>query len=477
MMKKLWGGRFESELDVLAAGFNSSIAFDQKLYKQDIKGSIAHAKMLGKQGIIDPDDAQEIVDGLKAVLNDVESGKVEFSPDNEDIHMNIEKLLTEKIGDAGKKLHTGRSRNDQVALDTRMWVKDAIDDISDALLSLLNTLSDISGQHLNTLMPSYTHLQKAQPTTLAHYLMAYASMFKRDFDRYQDCKKRADEMPLGAGALCTTTYDLDRDFVKDELGFSVLTDNSMDTVSDRDYILEFLFTSSACQMHLSRFCEEIILWATNEFSMVKLSDEFSTGSSIMPQKKNADIAELIRGKSGRVYGNLMAMLTTMKGLPLAYNKDMQEDKEPLFDSAQTVLLSLQVFDKMIASITFNTEVMEASAAKGFTNATDLADYLVKKGLPFRDAHEVSGKVVLSCEKLNKAILDCSLDELKGYSDLFEADVFDEISLETCVNKRKIYGGPSPESVKKHIHKIKVFIDEANKRKTKNFNGNNTPFEG
>ena len=456
-MKKLWGGRFESELDILAAGFNSSIAFDQKLYKQDISGSVAHAKMLGKQGIIPEIDADKIVAGLKEVLADIESGKAQFSPDNEDIHMNIEKLLTEKIGDAGKKLHTGRSRNDQVALDTRMWVKDAIDDISDALISLLDVITKTADQHLNTLMPSYTHLQKAQPTTLAHYLMAYAAMFNRDYDRFMDCRKRTDEMPLGAGALCTTTYDLDRDFVRDELGFSALTDNSMDTVSDRDYILEFLFACAACQMHLSRFCEEIILWATNEFSMVSLSDEFSTGSSIMPQKKNADIAELIRGKSGRVYGNLMAMLTTMKGLPLAYNKDMQEDKEPLFDSAQTVNLSLKVFAKMLGSLTFNADVMEQSAAKGFTNATDLADYLVKKGLPFRDAHEVSGKVVLACEKQGKSILDLTLSELKAFSDLFDEDVFEEISLETCVNKRRVYGGPSPESVKAHIKKIKAII--------------------
>lgn len=461
-MKKLWGGRFESDLDILAAGFNSSIAFDQKLYKQDITGSIAHAKMLGKQGIIPKSDAEKIVDGLAAVLADIESGKAEFSPDNEDIHMNIEKLLTEKIGEAGKKLHTGRSRNDQVALDTRMWVKDEIGEISDALVTLLDTIVTIADKNLHTLMPSYTHLQKAQPTTLAHYLMAYAAMFKRDFERFSDCRKRADEMPLGAGALCATTYDLDRDFVKKELGFFGLTDNSMDAVSDRDYILEFLFVCAACQMHLSRFCEEIILWATNEFAMISLSDEFSTGSSIMPQKKNADIAELIRGKSGRVYGNLVALLTTMKGLPLAYNKDMQEDKEPMFDSGKTVCLSLGVFTKMLKGLTFNTKVMEASAAKGFTNATDLADYLVKKGLPFRDAHEVSGKVVLACEKQGKAILDLSIDELKAFSGLFEADVFNEIALLTCVNKRKVYGGPSPESVRIHIKKIRTEIDRYKK---------------
>ncbi len=458
-MKKLWGGRFESELDALASGFNSSIAFDQKLYKQDIEGSIAHATMLGKQGIIPAEDAEKVVDGLKAVLSDIESGKAEFSPDNEDIHMNIEKLLTEKIGDVGKKLHTGRSRNDQVALDTRMWLKAETLVVLEAVKTVLEVIIKIAEVNLNTIMPSYTHLQKAQPTTLAHYLMAYFEMFMRDYERYQDGLKRTDKMPLGAGALCATTYDLDRDYVKGLLGFSALTDNSMDTVSDRDYILEFLFTSAVCQMHLSRFCEEIIIWSSNEFGMVTLSDAFSTGSSIMPQKKNADIAELIRGKSGRVYGNLMAMLTTMKGLPLAYNKDMQEDKEPLFDTALTVKASLGVFAKMLGSITFNKDVMLASAAKGFTNATDLADYLVKKGLPFRDAHEVSGKVVLACEKQGIAILDLSLDDLKAYSPLFDKDVFDEISLETCISKRKVYGGPSPDSVSAHIKKAKEKLNK------------------
>jgi len=456
-MKKLWSSRFESELDEFAAGFNSSISFDYKLFKHDIIGSIAHAKMLGKQGIISDQDAQKIVVGLNEILEDIKKSKAEFSPDNEDIHMNIEKLLIDKIGEVGKKLHTGRSRNDQVALDTRMWLKEEIEQICNLIKVLMETIIDISEDNLDTIMPSYTHLQKAQPTTLAHYMMAYFEMFKRDLLRYQDCFNRVDVMPLGAGALCATTYPLDRDFVKEELGFSFITDNSMDTVSDRDYILEFLFVSSTCQMHLSRLSEEIILWASNEFDMVTISDGFSTGSSIMPQKKNADIAELVRGKSGRVYGNLISLLTTMKGLPLAYNKDMQEDKEPMFDTANTIKSSIKVFAKMLGSLTFNKEKMYESAGKGFTNATDLADYLVKKGLEFRNAHEVSGKVVLYCEKNNLAILDLTLYNLKEFSPLFEEDVFEEISLISCVSKRMVYGGPSKNSVKKHIKKAKKLL--------------------
>ena len=413
--------------------------------------------MLGKQGIIDQADAEAIVAGLNAVLADIVSGKVDFTPDNEDIHMNIETLLIAKIGEAGKKLHTGRSRNDQVALDTRMWVKDAIDEISLALKGLMGTLTDLAEENLSTIMPSYTHLQKAQPTTLAHYLMAYFEMFKRDYFRWQDCKKRADVMPLGSGALAATTYDLDREYVAELLNFSDITDNSMDAVSDRDYILEFLFASSVCQMHLSRFSEEIILWSTGEFNMVKLSDGFSTGSSIMPQKKNADIAELVRGKSGRVYGNLMGLLTTMKGLPLAYNKDMQEDKEPLFDTAYTLKTCIHVFDKMLKNLTFNKDVMAEAAGKGYTNATDLADYLVKKGLPFRSAHEVAGKVVLYSEKNKLAISDVELYTLKEFSDLFSEDVYQAISLEICVEKRKVYGGPAKASVLNHIKKARALL--------------------
>ncbi len=455
--KKLWGGRFEGQLDADAAGINSSISFDYQLYRQDIAGSIAHAAMLGKQGIIDQADADQIVGGLKAVLSDIESGKAEFTADNEDIHMNVETLLIAKIGEAGKKLHTGRSRNDQVALDTRMWLKDAIDEITINLKELMGTLVELAEDNLSTIMPSYTHMQKAQPTTLAHYLMAYFEMFKRDYLRYADCKKRADVMPLGSGALAATTYDLDREYVAELLGFAEITDNSMDAVSDRDYVLEFLFASSVCQMHLSRFSEEIILWSTGEFNMVKLSDAFSTGSSIMPQKKNADIAELVRGKSGRVYGNLVGLLTTMKGLPLAYNKDMQEDKEPLFDTAYTIKTCLHVFAKMLKNITFNKDVMADAAGKGFTNATDLADYLVKKGLPFRSAHEVAGNVVLYSEKNKLAISDIELYTLKEFSDLFSEDVYDAISLETCVEKRKVYGGPAKASVAAHIKKAKALL--------------------
>ncbi len=457
MEKKLWGGRFESQLDEFAAGFNSSISFDYRLYRQDIIGSVAHAKMLGKQGIIDMADAQVIQAGLKAILADIDAGKVEFTADNEDIHMNVERLLIAKIGEVGKKLHTGRSRNDQVALDTRMWLKEEIDETCLLLKGLLKAILDIAQDNLDTIMPSYTHLQKAQPTTLAHYMMAYFEMFKRDLHRFEDCYKRVDVMPLGAGALAATTYPLDRQFVADELGFAAITDNSMDTVSDRDYILEYMFCASNCQMHLSRMSEEIILWSSNEFDMVRISDGFSTGSSIMPQKKNADIAELVRGKSGRVYGNLMALLTTMKGLPLAYNKDMQEDKEGLFDTVNTIKTSVKVFAKMLDTLTFNKEKMFESAGLGFTNATDLADYLVKKGLEFRNAHEVSGKVVLYCEKNKLAILDLSLYNLKEFSDLFEEDVFDEISLHTCVEKRTVYGGPAKLSVLKHIEKAKTFI--------------------
>jgi len=456
-MKKLWGGRFESELDEFAAGFNSSISFDYKLYKQDILGSIAHAKMLGKQDIIPKEDSEKIVLGLEEILAEIEHGKVEFSPDNEDIHMNIEKLLIEKIGETGKKLHTGRSRNDQVALDTRMWLKDEISEICISLKTLMKAIVEIAENNLDTIMPSYTHLQKAQPTTLAHYIMAYFEMFKRDLLRFEDCLERVDYMPLGAGALCSTTYPLDREYVKELLGFSEITDNSMDTVSDRDYILEFLFAGSTCQMHLSRFSEEIILWSTNEFGMVKISDGFSTGSSIMPQKKNADIAELVRGKSGRVYGNLISLLTTMKGLPLAYNKDMQEDKEPMFDTAATIKTSITVFAKMLRTLEFDKQKMFDSAGKGFTNATDLADYLVKKGLEFRNAHEVSGKVVLHCEKNNLAILDLNLYTLKGFSPLFEEDVFEEVSLQTCVSKRLVYGGPSKKSVMQHIERARKYL--------------------
>ena len=457
MDKKLWGGRFSSAIDELAAGFHSSISFDQRLYRFDILGSIAHANMLGKQGIISLEESDSIIDGLYEILDDIEDGNISFSTDDEDIHMNIERLLTERIGEAGKKLHTGRSRNDQVALDSHMFVRQASEDIEEQIKQLISVLADIAEDNLDTIMPAYTHLQKAQPTTLAHYMMAYCEMFKRDCIRFENSYISADVMPLGSGALCATTYPLDREMVAEELGFGDITDNSMDAVSDRDYMLDFLYACSVCAMHLSRFCEEIILWSTGEFSMVLLSDSYSTGSSIMPQKKNPDMAELIRGKTGRVYGDLVALLTVMKGLPLAYNKDMQEDKEALFDAYDTMLASLPVFAGMIKTAKWNKEVMKKSAGLGFTNATDAADYLTRKGIPFRDAHGIVGNLVLYCEQAGKAIDELSLEELQGLSPMFENDVYDALSLESCVDKRNVYGGPSKESVLKHIEKIKDFF--------------------
>lgn len=457
MNKKLWGGRFSEGTDELAAGFHSSISFDSRLYKFDILGSIAHANMLEKQGIIEQEDSEAIIEGLYSILEDIQDGKVEFSTSDEDIHMNIERLLTERIGDAGKKLHTGRSRNDQVALDSRMFAREACDKIAGLLQELIEALVGIAKDNLETIMPAYTHLQKAQPTTLAHYMMAYCEMFKRDCTRFYVAYSAADVMPLGSGALCSTTYPLDRDMVAEELGFGDITDNSMDAVSDRDFMLDFIYACSVCAMHLSRFCEEIILWSTNEFRMVTLSDSYSTGSSIMPQKKNPDMAELIRGKTGRVYGDLMSLLTVMKGLPLAYNKDMQEDKEALFDAFDTLSACLPVFTGMIKTATWNKDTMAKSAGLGFTNATDAADYLAKKGMPFRDAHEVVGKLVLFCEQQSKAIDELTLENLKTLSPMFEEDVFNTLSLKTCVEKRSVYGGPSPQSVKKHIEKIEQFL--------------------
>ena len=457
MNKKLWGGRFSSSTDELAAGFHSSISFDSRLYEVDILGSIAHANMLGKTGIISAEDSEAIIEGLEDILYDIKDGNVEFSTQDEDIHMNIERLLTQNIGEAGKKLHTGRSRNDQVALDTRMFVRQASEDVSGHIKKLMETLTEIALDNLETIMPAYTHLQKAQPTTLAHYIMAYCEMFLRDCKRLDSSYISADVMPLGSGALCSTTYPIDREMVAEELGFGDITNNSMDAVSDRDYMLDFIYACSVCAMHLSRFCEEIILWSTGEFSMIKLSDSYSTGSSIMPQKKNPDMAELIRGKTGRVYGDLMTLLTVMKGLPLAYNKDMQEDKEALFDAYDTLCACLPVFTGMIETADWNKEKMLVSAGLGFTNATDAADYLTKKGMPFRDAHEVVGKLVLYCEQNGKSIDALSLEELKNINEVFEDDVYEALSLRACVVNRSVYGGPSPESVKQHIEKIKDFI--------------------
>jgi len=443
---KLWGGRFEKKTDGLVDDFHSSITFDQRLYQQDISGSIAHATMLGAQGIIPKEDADRIVAGLKEIMADVAAGKVQFELDAEDIHMNVEKLLIERIGDAGKRLHTGRSRNDQVALDCRMYVKDAAKEAASLMRELCETLISIAKAHTQTIMPGYTHMQRAQPVTLAHHMMAYFQMFTRDMQRMKEVYSHADVMPLGSGALAGTTYPLDRQLVCDLLGFSAISANSLDGVSDRDFVCDYLYAASVCMMHLSRFCEELIIWNTHEFRFVEMDDGYATGSSIMPQKKNPDVAELIRGKTGRVYGDLQGLLTTLKGLPLAYNKDMQEDKEALFDARDTLVKSLVVFNAMLSTCTFNTANMERGAAGGFTNATDAADYLVKKGMPFRDAHAVIGHLVLHCVKENKAILDLTLDELKSFSELFEQDVFAACSMKACVSLRDVPGGPAPARV-------------------------------
>lgn len=443
---KLWGGRFEKATSHMVDDFHSSITFDSRLYKQDILGSIAHATMLGEQGIIPNADADAIVCGLKGILADIEAGNVTFSIEAEDIHMNIEMLLTQRIGDAGKRLHTGRSRNDQVALDARMYVKDAVSDAITHLASLEKVLLERAKQEASTVMAGYTHLQKAQPITLGHHLMAYFEMFRRDIDRFSDSVKRVDEMPLGSGALAGTTYPLDRPRVAQLLGFAEITRNSLDAVSDRDFMIEYCANASLVMMHLSRFCEELILWSSHEFGYVEMDDAFSTGSSIMPQKKNPDVAELVRGKTGRVYGDLSALLAMMKSLPLAYNKDMQEDKEALFDAHDTLVKSLSTFTGMLQTLTFKRERMLAGALGGFANATDAADYLVKKGLPFREAHEVIGKLVHYCIEKRLTLLDVALHDYKHFCPLFTEDIFDAISLETCVSQRCLPGGPAPAQV-------------------------------
>ncbi len=455
---KLWGGRFSKNTDKEVNDFHSSIRFDARMYRQDITGSIAHARMLGKCGVIEMEEAEKIISGLKEILTDIENGKAEFMIDAEDIHMNVETMLIAKIGDTGKRLHTGRSRNDQVALDIRMYLKDEITEIKGMLVSLEKDLLTLAKEHLDTIMPGYTHLQKAQPITLSHHLMAYFEMFKRDITRLDDAFKRTNVMPLGSGALAATTYPLDRQMVADELGFDSVTLNSIDGVSDRDFVIELASALSICMMHLSRFCEELILWNSNEFSFVEMDDSCSTGSSIMPQKKNPDVAELIRGKSGRVYGDLVSILTTMKGIPLAYNKDMQEDKECIFDAVDTVKLCLPVFEKMIVTMKVNKENMLKGAGKGFTNATDAADYLVKKGMPFREAHEVIGKMVLYAIQNSKALSDFTMEEFKNCSPIIEEDIYEAISLETCVKDRKIIGGPAKEAVEYSINEGEKFIN-------------------
>ncbi len=454
---KLWGGRFKKGVNDLVNDFNSSIRIDSKMYKQDIEGSIAHAKMLGKQGIIPLSDSQKIQDGLNLILTRIENGVIEIDPSSEDIHSFIEGTLTSHIGEEGKKLHTGRSRNDQVALDTKMYTKIKIREIISEVLTLEEVLKEKASENITTIMPGYTHLQKAQPISFAHHILAYAEMLKRDTGRLFDCYKRLDEMPLGSGALATSTYPIDRDFVADELNFSKVTMNSLDSVSDRDYAIECLSSISMIMMHISRFSEEVILWCTNEFGFIELDDEYSTGSSIMPQKKNPDVAELVRGKTGRVYGDLMGLLTVMKGIPLAYNKDMQEDKEALFDGIDTVLLALKTFSGMIHTMKVNKNAMKTGAAGGFTNATDVADYLVKKGIAFRNAHEIVGEIVLACIKDNKAIDDLTLAELKNFSPIFEDDIYHAIDLLTCVEERSVFGGPSSESVKIQLDALEKFI--------------------
>ncbi len=453
-MAKLWGGRFSKSTDALVDDFNSSIRFDARMYAQDILGSQAHAEMLGRQGIIPEADADLIVKTLGEIKSDIEAGNVEFQIDAEDIHMNIETILISRIGDVGKRLHTGRSRNDQVALDIRMYLRDEIDEIMKDVETLKSSILEIAEANLDTIMPGYTHLQKAQPITLAHHMMAYYEMFRRDGERLEDCRKRLNVMPLGSGALAGTTYDLDREFVAEKLGFDGVTQNSLDGVSDRDFVLEFAFDLSVVMTHLSRMSEEIILWSSHEFKFIELDDAYSTGSSIMPQKKNPDVAELARGKTGRVYGDLMGLLTVMKGIPLAYNKDMQEDKEQIFDAVDTVKMCLPVFAKMIATMTVNKDSMLRGAKGGFTNATDVADYLVKHGLPFRDAHAVVGKMVAYCIEKDTVIDALTMDEFKSFSKLFGDDIYDAISLTTCVNQRKLTGGPAIETVKKLIEKYK-----------------------
>ena len=447
---KLWGGRFTKETNQLVHNFNASLSFDQKFYHQDIEGSIAHVKMLAKQGILTTEDRDTIIEGLEGIRRDLESGALVFTAEHEDIHSFVEAVLTERIGDAGKRLHTGRSRNDQVALDMKLYTRDEIDELDGLVKALLEELLKLMEENLDTYMPGFTHLQKAQPITLAHHMGAYFEMFYRDRTRLSDIRKRMNYCPLGSGALAGTTYPLDREYTAELLGFEGPTLNSMDSVADRDYVIELLSALSTISMHLSRFCEEIIIWNTNEYQFVEIDDSYSTGSSIMPQKKNPDIAELIRGKTGRVYGALVSILTTMKGLPLAYNKDMQEDKEMTFDAIDTVKGCLALFTGMISRMTFKKDAMEASAKNGFTNATDAADYLVNHGVAFRDAHGIVGQLVLYCIGKGIALDEMSLEEFQAISPVFEEDIYDAISMETCVKKRMTIGAPGQEAMKRVI---------------------------
>ena len=456
---KLWGGRFQKETDSLVNDFNSSIQFDGRMYKEDIMGSLAHAAMLAKQGIISPEDGAAIAAGLREVLADIESGKAELTEDNEDIHMNVETLLTAKIGDAGKRLHTGRSRNDQVAVDLRLYLRHEMAAIRADILDLQRAILEQAKQYQQAVMPGYTHLQRAQPISFAQHLLAYGAMLSRDVTRLEDCGKRMNECPLGCGALAGTTYPIDRFLTAETLGFDRPMGNSLDGVSDRDYALELMSALSILMMHLSRFSEEIILWCSWEFKFIELDDGYSTGSSIMPQKKNPDVAELVRGKTGRVYGDLMGLLTAMKGLPLAYNKDMQEDKEAVFDAVDTVKMCLPVFAGMIRTMKVLPENMRRAAGRGFINATDCADYLTKKGMPFRDAYTVTGRLVARCSQQGKTLEELTLPELREISSLFEEDVYEALNLENCMGLRSSYGGPAVSETTRQIQELTNFIKE------------------
>ena len=456
---KLWGGRFRKEIDTLVNDFQSSIPFDCRLYREDIEGSIAHATMLADCGIITQGDKDQIIAGLKGILADVEAGKMEFTTSNEDIHMNVETLLTERIGEAGKRLHTARSRNDQIAVDLRLFLRREINEIIRQILDLQQAILEQAKQHQETVMPGYTHLQRAQPISFAQHLLAYGEQLKRDVTRLLDCKKRMNVCPLGSGALAGTTYPIDRRQTAELLGFDGPCANSLDGVSDRDYAIELLSALSILMMHLSRFAEEIILWCSWEFKFIELDDAYSTGSSIMPQKKNPDVAELVRGKTGRVYGHLMGLLTTMKGLPLAYNKDMQEDKEPVFDAVDTVKMCLPVFAGMIATMRVLPENMRRAAVGGFINATDCADYLTRKGMPFRDAYTTVGNLVYYCTENGKLLEELTLPELQSISPLFGEDVYEALSLETCMGQRKSFGGPAVEETSRQIAELDQFIQE------------------
>jgi argininosuccinate lyase len=459
MSDKLWSGRFNLPTDKFVEEYNASIHFDKRFAEVDIKGSTAHVKMLAKQNIIPKEDSEKIIEGLEKVKQEIHSGSFEYKTEDEDIHMAIEKRLTQLIGDVAGKLHTARSRNDQVAVDFRMYLKNEIEQIKSYILILLESIKMQAENNIDVIMPGYTHLQTAQPILFSHYLMSYFSMFKRDFTRFQDCYERMDYSPLGAGALAGTTFDIDRFYTANKLGFNAPTENSLDSVSDRDFALEFLSIASICQMHLSRFSEELIIYSTADFNFIELSDDYCTGSSIMPQKKNPDIPELIRGKTGRVYGNMISLFTTMKSLPLAYNKDMQEDKEPVFDTIDTLKASLKIFAPMIEKMSLNKEKMRYSAALGFSTATDLADYLVRKGMPFRNAHHVVGKTVAYAIEKSVDISELSINELKKFSDLIEEDIYDFITLEKSVNSRKAYGGTAAVSVKKQLEIAEAFLSE------------------